>query len=704
MAAPHFVVTWKFEKKANRDRPEQTIERSRVTLGSRPTADLHVADRLVPLEALEFVFDGRRLQLEVKHSLAGVFVNGAPVEGAGPVPHGATVQVGHAIVDVSIDEANSACKLAIGEKYLTATVAGLAKKAATPFALEDDSPQEQRWGKSHVLSRWNWIAAFAGLLLLASFPLAKDTEAVNRGPLLAAHALGADAKTGPGAAKRPTECSDCHSPFASNYAAACAKCHEAFDSAKHHPYARAAETTCQGCHPEHRGADADVMPPTDLVAGGWQRTCATCHAGDDFEKRATDAAAAPDLASKARDHADAPVQRWLHVDGFSHADHRVAKPRRASLVGGAKRPDGDVPLPCAKCHAKRGSGDVPGAAASSDFALVAYTKCLECHAEWRVDVHGREQGGVHCFQCHAKTDDVSKIAKDIRTTEIPVSGSLYDVMPRKHDFAKDDCRSCHVETKTAVQTAKPEKKAFRHDHHLRTVDPGKGGGLALAASCIACHHAVAESSSLAGLGSALAAATLDSCKDCHVEGAPKPVAGTGTRTVVDMFHSVHTVEPGTSGGGTLRALSGRETLAQGCVSCHVPAAGDAPMKLREGTADCSACHKGHESLGGGKCALCHVDRASAANRDAKDALVYRFNEAGIFAREKAVVKTTAPVHRFEHFSRGHTKDAADASGAGCAKCHDPKAVDAAQRVVDVAWPGPLDPSCLACHVRERYHR
>ena len=696
---PRYVVKWKYEKKPNRDRPDVTIERSKITLGSRPLSDVYVPDRLVPKEALEFTFDGRRLEVDVKGPLSGVFVNGAPVTGRGPVPNGGAVQVGPCLIEVAIDAPGSLCTLTVGEKYLTATVGALAKKAPQPFALEDAGPQEHRWGKSPVLRTANWIAVLAGLLLVAAYPFVRDTDFVNRGDLFHAHAIGSE--------KGPKDCAACHAPFSSSYGPQCAKCHEAYDSEKHHPYAKAADFSCSECHFEHRGATADIMPSLERTSSGWPRTCESCHSGQDVTKRVADAVVAPDLASRARDRTEAAVARPLQVDGFAHRDHRVAKPVRASLAGGAARPQGDVPIPCSKCHEARASKDVPGATADADFGLVKYAKCLECHAEWRVDVHGREQGGVHCFQCHVKADDPAKITKDIRTTDVVRSGSLYELVPRKHDFTKDDCRACHVDAKTAAAAVKPTVQAFRHDHHLRTVKPEKGGALALAATCVECHKGVAESASLAGLGTSLPAATLDGCTDCHTEGAPKPVApkdAAAPRRIVDMFHSVHTVEPGTS-GAAVRRLAGSDTLAGGCLSCHVPAVGTEPMKLKDGAADCTACHKGHESLGSGKCALCHLDRAAPENIDPRTkAVVYRRNEAGIFDPAKSTTKSAQPVKGFRHFVGGHAKDAQDATGAGCAKCHDAAAVDQALRVRDVAWPGPTDRGCVECHVGARYHR
>lgn len=687
MTAPRFLLKFRLEKKPNRDREDVTIERARVLVGSRPLADVHIPDRLVPQEAAELVFDGRRLEIEVRGRISGVYVDGVPGEGSGPVQHGSTIHVGSCMIEVAIDGAAALCTLTVGERHLHAAVAAAAKKADAPFALEDDGPQEQRWGRNRVLTTWNWVAAFAGLLLVAAFPFATGTAVTDRGELTRAHA--------PGAKGAPEGCASCHEPFASDYDARCTKCHEGFASQQHHPFGRASDFTCAHCHAEHRGADADPLPPMTVGASGWPRTCEECHAGRDRDEMAKAAAAHADPA-RVRDRTAEPVSRVLLIDGFSHADHRVAKPRRASLAGGAKAPEGDVPVPCAKCHAR---GDGAGAA---EFAPVSYEKCLECHAEWRVDVHGRDDGGVHCFQCHARTDDLARITKDIRTAVVPATGSLYELVPRRHDTAKDDCRSCHVTDRTAPPAAqRTVRRAFRHDHHLRTVAPERGGALALAVTCVPCHGDVAESASLAGLGGALAPAKLDGCRECHTEGAPQPVPASGTRTVTDMFHAVHTVEPGTS-GGALRALANRETLSNGCLSCHVPVAGEGPMGLREGTKDCTACHAGHESLGGGRCALCHTDRRDPANRDAKGGLLYRRNEPGVFDPSKGVVRTTAPVARFDHFSRGHL--GTPGAVPDCAECHDVSGTDRAERVSDVAWPGPFEASCARCHARERYHR
>lgn len=700
---PRFVIQYRMEKKANRDRPEQTIERGRILVGARPISDVYVPDRLVPQEAFELAFDGRRLEIAVKGRIAGVFVDGVPVEGTGLVAHGAAIQCGACLVEVSIDETEHVCRLVVGERYLTAAVAALAKKAPAPFTLEESGPQEQRWGRSPVLRTWSWIAAFAGIACLAAFPFVRDTEAVNRGTLSKGHAIGS--------AYGPSDCSGCHAPFASDYGPRCTVCHEDYDADRHHPYARVAEFACAECHSEHRGADANLLPPMDAGASGWPRACERCHADQDRVEKERGAGAASDVAAKSRDRLLDPVERWLQVDGFSHADHRIAKEGRASLCVVPSQPRGDVPVPCAKCHERRvetgatagpDEGGATAATATADFALVAYETCLGCHAEWRVDAHGRDGDGVHCFQCHTKTSDVAAIGRAIRTADVAATGSLYELTPRRHDFAKDDCRACHVESKAAAARTEPVRMAFRHDHHVRTVAPERGGELALAASCVPCHAGVAESASLAGLGATLPVAGLDACGTCHTEGAPTPVPGSGRRTVVDMFHSVHTVEPGTT--GALRALADRESLSKGCLSCHVPAAGTERMGLREGVADCSGCHKAHENLGGGRCALCHVDRRSPANRDDRGRFLYRANEAGIFAREKATLKRTAPVRWFDHFSPGHAVASDDPAGAGCATCHDAKSVDSAERVADVAWPGATDPSCVVCHVRTRYHR
>ena len=59
----------------------------------------------MPQEALVLRFDGTRLTIEVTGRLAGVFVDGIPVEGTGPVRPGAVIQVGHTLVECAVDAA-----------------------------------------------------------------------------------------------------------------------------------------------------------------------------------------------------------------------------------------------------------------------------------------------------------------------------------------------------------------------------------------------------------------------------------------------------------------------------------------------------------------------------------------------------------------------------------------------------------------------
>jgi hypothetical protein len=226
------------------------------------------------------------------------------------------------------------------------------------------------------------------------------------------------------------------------------------------------------------------------------------------------------------------------------------------------------------------------------------------------------------------------------------------------------------------------------------VTPPDGGALAFSQDCLACHKAVAGSDTLNGTP----LVDTSSCAKCHVdsEPTPVPVKKGATREVVDMVHRVHTVDAASLSRSALRYAS-RDSLARGCLSCHEPAAGEAPMTFREGAKDCKACHGGHENLGEGKCVLCHVDRTPGRNRVLAGKLEFRFNEAGIFDRAKATKKTTAAMPRFDHASPGH-------QGKDCAECHRAENVDGATRVLDVAWPAFDEDACVKCHVLERFHR
>lgn len=683
-----FVLKWKMRGRANRERPDKTMERDEVVLGSRPLADVYVNDRLVPQEALVFRFDGASLSMEVKGRLAGAFVDGHPVQGRGPVRPGATIQIGHALVETAVDATKGECTLTTNEQYLAQVVDSIVLKAkpAKPFALVDSGPQEQRWGKSPVMRRANLVAVVVGFLVLAAFPFVQDSQAMSRGPLFHAHAIGT--KDG------PKDCAACHAPFSSSYDAKCEACHKGFDATTTHPYAKSATTTCDECHAEHVGATASIVPPMTKTASGWPATCLECHAGTPFPSDPAPPIVAA-AKSRLRDARGEPFARQLLVDGFSHADHRVPK-RGVSAVPGGPPKKGEAPVSCDECHKTLAPGAVNDAIPTAEFAGVRYDKCLECHADWRVAVHGRDENGAACLVCHAKAGDPSAITSAQKAVDLPDSGRLWVMKPREHDFQKDECLACHVSMRD-MKDHRPElgqRLAFRHDHHLRTTTVERGGELAFSQDCLACHKTLAGSDSL--VDTRISDANL--CSSCHVDSVPTPVLvkDGATRRVVDMVHRVHTVDAASLSRSALRYAS-RDSLAKGCLSCHEPAAGDKPMGFRDGAVDCKACHTGHENLGEGKCVLCHVDRTPGVNREMKGRLEFRFSEPGIFNRDKATTKTTAAMPRFVHTSAGH-KDHA------CAECHAAANVDQASRVLDVAWPAFDEDACVKCHVQTRFHR
>ncbi len=681
-----FVLKFKLKGRPNRDRPDVTRETRRVVLGSRPLADIYVKDRLVSQEAIAFDYDGSRLQVEVLGSLSGVFVDGSPVEGVGRIGNGSTVHVGHTFVEVAVDPATSTCTLTTSELYLPSFVDGVVKRAKVdpPFALGDSGPQEHRWGRNPLLRRANWGAVALGAIVLLAFPFLGESELLSRGELARAHQPHATPES-------PGTCSDCHAPFSSDYAPRCAKCHEGYAVPELHPFGLAAETSCSECHADHAGADSDLLPASAREVDpktGWKRMCLQCHGVMEPGQK----------ERKVRDEPGVPTQRWLHVDGFSHGDHRIVDGRsRLAAVPVAPSPEaGQVPIACAKCHTPISAGGEASPIASSDFALVTYERCLDCHADWKVEVHGRDDGGVACYVCHAPAATPADITKALRQVELPALGGKWSVAPRAHDFAKEDCTRCHVEPRTAGQATGARIEAvFRHDHHLPGIDVPAGTGLVYSQACVPCHASVAGSDSLAGV----ALVDTSGCTDCHTGEAPQPVAAGGApkRRVNDMFHRLHAIDPATLAQGATRTFAQREKLATGCIACHVPVAGEAQMGYRDGALDCSACHQRHANVGQGRCVLCHVDRQFAGNRRPDGRIDFVYQEEGIFDRAKAVTKTTAAIAKFDHFSRGHVD-------SGCEDCHDTAKVDAAERVLDVAWPAVDEASCVKCHALERYHR
>jgi len=279
---------------------------------------------------------------------------------------------------------------------------------------------------------------------------------------------------------------------------------------------------------------------------------------------------------------------------------------------------------------------------------------------------------------------------------MPPPGSLWLIPARRHDFDKDDCKSCHV-VPMAVPDEQPEmvEKVFRHDHHLPDVSVPAGTGLVFSETCMPCHTSVANSGTLEGT----AIVDTSVCAACHTGGDPRPAprAAAFTRPVTDMFHSVHTVDPSTLAQGATRSLAQRDKLSQGCVACHTPVAGEARMGFREGALDCTACHERHANIGQGRCVLCHVDREFEGNQRPNGRLDFVYQEEGIFNREKAVTKTTLAIADFDHGSPGHLDHA-------CEECHDALKIDTTERVLDAAWPAYDEASCVKCHALTRYHR
>ena len=686
-----YVLDFKLKGRPNRNRPTETIPRRRVIMGSRPLADIYVNDRMVAQEAIAFDFDGHRLTLDVLSELAGVFIDGRPVQGQGPVPDGAVVQLGHCLVEVTIDRAEATCSLTTHEGHLPAFVDTVVKRAKPdkPFALIGSGPQEHKWGQNPFLRKANWAAAAVGALILVAFPFVHNTEAMTRGDLANPH----QASHSPDS---PQECAACHAPFSSDYGAKCGKCHEglyAENAAEYafHPFEAVGDVACSVCHMDHRGADASLVPSSSSEiddATGWPRMCSECH----------DKALEPGTrGNRVRDRAGDAVSRWLEVDGFSHKDHRVAEGRAAVASVPLAPEAGQVPIDCAKCHvADTTDGARASSVESSDFALVKYETCLECHADWSVPVHGRDENGAACYACHAQAASPDAITADLSKVTLTAAGSVWKVPPRAHDMNKDDCLSCHVLPRgKAVASRDMVEMVFRHDHHLPTTAVAAGTGLTYSEQCLPCHESLAASDTLDGT----VLVDTSGCVECHTDGEPVPVtmAGERSRVANDMFHRVHTIDPSTLAQGAVKTFAQRSTLANSCVACHVPVEGEGRMGFREGTQDCRACHERHANTGQGRCVLCHVDRGFEGNQRPDGRLDFVYQEAGIYNPEKAVTKSTTTIPKFDHFSPGHENHE-------CAECHDAAVVDGAQRVLDVPWPAVDDASCVKCHAIARYHR
>lgn len=420
-----------------------------------------------------------------------------------------------------------------------------------------------------MIMRW---LVWVGLALAATGFLAVGALASGSGPLAAWPRRAAEVMLSPGdvhAKHADLACRACHRPQAAGLATPAgaggprpdvaggasgtgssrftclgAGCHEPekdFRSAATlELHRRRADTSCQSCHPEHRGRSARLTVAFhEATPAAEARACADCH-----------------LAEGRKAHPEIEVERcalchpstssWKEVS-FRHADarevacvrcHAVPDDRLHGALAGAARTScdtchgterweparfdhGAVPASgrgtCDRCHLEEGRKAHPDIASrrcdvchsstadwkqvSFSHAEVAGQACVDCHRAPRDGVHGTlgESARARCDSCHS-------------TTGWRPARFRHDLLP---GGGRTQCDGCHLQQ---GRRAHPGISSRRCDAcHVSTQSWSRvnfSHAQVSGQSCATCHRAPRTWIHSAAAGT--------SCSRCHSTRAWKP--------------------------------------------------------------------------------------------------------------------------------------------------------------------------------------
>jgi hypothetical protein len=231
--------------------------------------------------------------------------------------------------------------------------------------------------------------------------------------------------------------------------------------------------------------------------------------------------------------------------------------------------------------------------------------------------------------------------------------------------AKDGCVSCHADLRT-VATLQPADAGAYHWPE----------GPEAQAACQTCHKD-AEGRLL------------------PLRAIAKDIPVDRRKGAVQFPHDVHV-------GGASFGKGGK--LAAGCFACHefaAPTEGrpyqQLPMTKPEAK-DCTACHQGHDNVGGGACRVCHPAEAERSN----SFLIASKLDVGAMVGGRAVPELPtrewpAP-NGFSHLSPGHSGDELT-----CAACHDGFGLEQAKTLGAVRVPDEQTKLCRDCHLQKQFH-
>lgn len=481
----------------------------------------------------------------------------------------------------------------------------------------------------------------AGVIGLASLAgVTPATAQVSPGPLSRSHSELEGA----------LNCFQCHGSGRGSVQGKCQECHEEIRwlvDNKRGLHGQAGLGDCVSCHPEHAGADFELIEWKEGSAArfdhgrsGWPLLgkhrgleCSRCHAPRYMKSPA--ARLGPDPGREGRwtgldtgcdschedIHAGAlgrdclachGQEGWKPADSFDHGKTDFPLNGRHSTVK------------CDACHRAEHlplERDGQGRAIPV-FKPLPHRECSDCHK----DPHESRLGAA-CARCHDTADwrSVPEERIDHARTRFPLRGAHGRVpCARCHDAEKawgrrprhDTCATCHADVHAGQATLggrqvdcaachgeqgwKPS--TFSVAEHAKSAYPleGKHAGV----TCLACHPRNPSNVDPARLGRAgiLIRRAHQRCTDCHAEAHAGQLAHREDRGTCESCHSVQGWQPSLYTVADHRALSfilDGKHAETACAACHGPERKGLPAL------------PGREILGEARVAMSSIEKACA---------------------------------------------------------------------------------------------
>ena len=406
-----------------------------------------------------------------------------------------------------------------------------------------------------------------------------------------------------GHAKYEMQCEKCHSSFdKKQQTTLCLDCHTEIAEDRstqlgfHGKMGAASVDSCQMCHKDHKGRDADIVGFHEgsfnhdatrfPLAGGHEALgCRSCHKDKEIKYRDTPSACV-DCHSDDDVHKGATGEQcdtchsdasWQKLKAFDHSTTDYP------LNGAHKQ------VSCNSCHI------------AQQFTFKE-TACISCHLA--ADVHGGANG-KQCDSCHSEKSWES-VTFDHSETDFPLVGKHSDI----------PCLACHK----AGEEAADAPKTCDGCHANQDVHLGRNG-----TQCENCHNSIKWAEILfdhnrdtdyllTGKHEKVA------CTQCHIGAIddPLPRDCASCHKADDVHHNsemkvcglCHSTQGWKSTSlfdhdFTIFPLIGMHRIVP-CQSCHIN------NQFAAIKTDCKSCHQAddvHNDSLTGNCALCHTPNA-----------------------------------------------------------------------------------------------